>query len=62
MKVEVTSLKTSGGWPDGTKVGDIVDLPGDAVPAWAAGKCRPAPADAAEAAAETVAKAPKGKK
>lgn len=47
MRVVVTHLKAP--WPEGTKVGDIVDLPGDEVPPWAFGKCSPA-ADAAPAA------------
>lgn len=49
MKVQVTALKAP--WPDGTKVGDIVDLKGlsvagekikgDVVPAYFVGKCVP---------------------
>lgn len=60
MKVVVTHLKAA--WPEGTKVGDIVDI-GDSVPPWAAGKCRPAPAAAGEAAADAeTAKPAKAKK
>lgn len=43
MKLRITKLKAP--WPVGAKVGDVIDLP--AVPAWAAGKCEPAPDDAA---------------
>lgn len=68
MKVEVTHLKAP--WPDGTAVGLVVDLPGDEVPGWALGKCKPVAAekvaaDAAVADAVSAAKAPaaaKGKK
>lgn len=66
MRVEVTHLKAP--WPDGTVVGSVVDLPGDGVPGWALGKCKPAAAEkvaaeaAVSAATEAVAKAPKGKK
>lgn len=66
MKVEVTHLKAP--WPEGTVVGSVVDLPGDDVPGWALGKCKPAAAEkvAAEAAvaeATAAAKATaKGKK
>lgn len=45
MKVKVTHLKAP--WPEGAKVGDTVDLPGDAIPAWALGKCLPVPTPAA---------------
>jgi hypothetical protein len=39
VKVKVTHLKANG-WPEGTKVGDIVDLPEhEAIPPWARGKC-----------------------
>ena len=48
MKVSVTALKAP--WPDGVKVGDVVDLGCDALPAWAIGKCAPAPDDADAAA------------
>ena len=47
MKVRVTNLK--GPWPTGAKVGDVVAFDGEAVPAWAVGKCAPAPDDANEA-------------
>ncbi len=67
MKVEVTHLKAP--WPAGTEVGSVVDLPGDEVPGWALGKCKPAAAEkaVAEAAvAEAMAAAtkapPKAKK
>ena len=51
MRVEVTHLKAA--WPEGTRVGDVVDLDGDKLPAWAVGKCKPAdpaPAKPAETA------------
>jgi hypothetical protein len=51
VKVEVTSLKAA--WPPGTQLGAVVDIEGDAVPAWLVGKCRPA--DVQPAPAETVA-------
>lgn len=38
MKVQVTHLKAP--WPKGTKVDAVVRLEGDALPAWAIGKCR----------------------
>ncbi len=44
MKVTVTHLKAP--WPAGAAVGSVVELPGDSVPAWAVGKCRPAADDA----------------
>jgi hypothetical protein len=45
MKVVITQMKAP--WPGGAKPGDVVDLQGrDAIPGWAAGKCRPAEADA----------------
>jgi len=47
MKVRVTNLK--GPWPTGAKVGDVVAFDGEAMPAWAAGKCALAPDDANEA-------------
>lgn len=52
MKVVVTALKAP--WPEGTKVGDTVDIKGDVLPDWAVGKCSPvavSPEVAAEAAA-----------
>jgi hypothetical protein len=42
MKLTITKLKAA--WPSGAKVGDVVELP--EVPAWAVGKCEPAPDDA----------------
>jgi hypothetical protein len=39
MKVVITHLK--GAWPDGAKVGDLLEFEG-AMPAWAVGKCMPA--------------------
>lgn len=42
MKLRITHLKAP--WPAGAVVGDVLDLP--AVPAWAVGKCEPAPDDA----------------
>lgn len=47
MKVTVTHLKAP--WPAGCVPGDVVELAGDAVPAWAVGKCEPAPDDAPHA-------------
>lgn len=47
MKVRVTNLK--GPWPTDAKVGDVIAFDGEAVPAWAAGKCAPVPDDANEA-------------
>jgi hypothetical protein len=47
MLHRITALKAP--WPTGARVGDIIDL--SAVPAWAAGKCQPAP----DAEAATVA-------
>jgi hypothetical protein len=44
MKVTVTRLHAP--WPPGTAVGDVVEIHGEALPAWAAGKCEPAPTDA----------------
>ena len=40
MKVTVTHMKAP--WPAGAVVGSVVEVPGDAVPAWAVGKCTPA--------------------
>lgn len=40
MKVRITHLKSTG-WPKDAKVGDVVSLEGDAIPAWALGKCMP---------------------
>lgn len=45
MKVTITHLKAP--WPEGAKVGDVVEFAGDKVPDWAAGKCKPAADDAA---------------
>lgn len=55
MKVVITHLKAP--WPAGAKPGDVVELAGDAVPAWALGKCRPASDDEVEAAQAAEAKA-----
>lgn len=44
MKVTVTHLKAP--WPQGCVPGDVVDLAGDTIPAWAVGKCTPAQDDA----------------
>ena len=41
MKVAITALKAP--WPEGSKVGSVVELEGDTLPAWAAGKCTPVP-------------------
>lgn len=48
-KVTITHMKAP--WPEGAKVGDVVAFEG-AVPAWAAGKCAPAPDDAEPVNAE----------
>lgn len=45
MKVRITNLK--GPWPQGAKVGEVVAIPGDAIPGWAVGKCVQAEDDAA---------------
>lgn len=37
MKLRITHLKAP--WPEGAKVGDVVELDVSAVPAWAVGKC-----------------------
>lgn len=42
MKVTITALKAP--WPEGSKVGHVVELEGDTIPAWAVGKCTPVPA------------------
>ena len=42
MKARITQLNAP--WPSGAAVGDVIELP--AVPAWAVGKCEPAPDDA----------------
>lgn len=42
MKLTITHLKAP--WPEGAKVGDVLELP--SVPAWALGKCQPADDDA----------------
>lgn len=44
MKVTVTHLKAP--WPAGVQVGHVVEFPGDAAPAWAAGKFERAREDA----------------
>ena len=41
MLLTITHLKAP--WPEGTKVGDVIDLP--SVPVWALGKCEPAAQD-----------------
>lgn len=38
MKLTITHLKAP--WPEGAKVGDVVEFAG--LPAWAVGKCKPA--------------------
>lgn len=53
MKIQVTHLKAP--WPDGTKVGDVIEIDGDTLPAWAVGKCEAAgdtPVTLAQAPAE----------
>lgn len=44
MKVIVTALKAP--WPAGAGLGSVVQIPGDALPGWALGKCRLAADDA----------------
>lgn len=44
MKVTITQMKAP--WPEGAGVGSVVELPGSTIPAWAAGKCKPAEDDA----------------
>jgi hypothetical protein len=44
MKVTITHLKAP--WPPGAQPGDVVELVGDVVPAWAVNKCEPAADDA----------------
>lgn len=39
MKVAITHLKAP--WPSGKGIGDVVELKGDTMPAWAVGKCTP---------------------
>jgi hypothetical protein len=41
MKVTITALKAP--WPEGSQVGSVVELEGDALPAWAVGKCTRVP-------------------
>jgi hypothetical protein len=52
MKVTITALKAP--WPAGSKVGSVVELEGDTIPAWAAGKCTPVPDGLAAAPAPDV--------
>lgn len=37
MKVRIEFLKAP--WPEGAKVGHVVEINGDVIPAWALGKC-----------------------
>ncbi len=37
MRVTITALKAP--WPEGSRVGSVVELEGDTIPAWAVGKC-----------------------
>ena len=37
MKVRITFMKAP--WPQGAGVGDVVEVKGDVIPGWAAGKC-----------------------
>lgn len=57
MKVTVTQLKAP--WPEGTKLGSVVELKGDKVPEWAVNKCTPytGPAPDAKADVEAAVKA-----
>jgi hypothetical protein len=49
MKLQITHLKAP--WPEGARVGDVVEVKGDKVPDWAVGKCTQA-ADNASATIE----------
>ena len=62
MKLRITFLKAP--WPQGAAVGDVVEIDGDKVPAWALGKCVPAEDDAevTHKATQAEAKADKPKK
>ena len=60
MKVRITYMKAP--WPEGAKVGDVVELDADAVPVWAVGKCELAEADADVTVVAEKAKAEKAKK
>lgn len=55
MKVQITHLKAP--WPAAAVVGDVVELPGDSVPGFFEGKCKPAE-EGAEAAHVFVPHAP----
>lgn len=55
MKVTITQMKAP--WPEGAALGDVVEIPGDALPSWAEGKCTKA-ADDAVAVAVFEPKAP----
>ena len=57
MLLTITHMKAP--WPEGAKVGDVIDLP--SVPVWALGKCRPSSPDEVQAEAEPVATAAKTK-
>jgi hypothetical protein len=46
LSVKVTVTELWAPWPEGTQRGHVVSLQGDAIPAWAVGKCEPAPDDA----------------
>ena len=37
MKVRIEAIKAP--WPENAKVGDVVEIKGDVIPAWAVGKC-----------------------
>lgn len=43
MRVVITHLKAP--WPEGAKVGDVVDV-GAEIPGWAVGKCLPSAGNA----------------
>lgn len=51
MLLTITHLKAP--WPEGAKVGDVIDLP--SVPVWALGKCQPSSPDEVPAEAEPAA-------
>jgi len=37
MKLRIETLKAP--WPTGAKVGNVIEIDGDNIPAWALGKC-----------------------
>lgn len=37
MKIRIEALKAP--WPAGAKIGSVIEIDGDSIPAWALGKC-----------------------